>query len=217
DAVKLLSEAADLITTGGGKRLGELSLTNRFDLPGEGAEGLGNAASDDDSDNTGQHDKQPQSSPQGYNDALTQHTSKEREIFQHQHGGDTFPGDHRLNAVVALDQSSPEEPLSRGLRGNDLLDVHFWELVLLERGRARHNPGRVVIEHYIKHVLKVTQASNKGHKRLPRIVCAIEQCKSEVQSPANRCHPPAHVMQQVGLDALDAQVQIKPHDRQYPK
>ena len=78
-------------------------MTNRFDLAGEGAEGLGNTASDDDSDNTGEDGKQPQSGPQGYNDALTQHTGKKRKIFQHQHGGDTFPGDNRLNAVVALD------------------------------------------------------------------------------------------------------------------
>ena len=192
-------------------------MANRFDLPGEGAEGLGNAASDDDSDNTGEDGKQPQSSPQGYNDALTQHTGKEREIFQHQHGGDAFPGDHRLNAVVALGQSSPEEPLSRGLRGNDLLDGHFWELVLLERGRARHNLSRVVIEHDIKHVLKVTQAGDEGRKILPGAVCAIDQRQGEVQSPANRCHLPTHIMQQVSLGTLDNQVQIKPHDRQYPK
>ena len=39
--VKLVGEAANLVPTGGGKPLGEMPLTNRFDLAGEGAEGLG--------------------------------------------------------------------------------------------------------------------------------------------------------------------------------
>src|SRR5262245_30178484 len=89
--VKLMRETTNLVPTCGGQPLGEMSLANRFDLAGEGAEGLGNTASDNNSDNTGQDRQQPQSSPQGYHDALTQHTRKEREIFQHQHGGNAFP------------------------------------------------------------------------------------------------------------------------------